>query len=102
MPTDYRSKWPGSHGSSPPEDERELGSEGTREKIHAARKKGRYTGGAPLLGYDVDRVNHRLVVNSEEAKVVRQLYALYLEHRSLLTVVETVVPCTSRTGAPIP
>jgi len=70
--------------------EREIGSERTREKIHAARKKGRYTGGHPPLGYDVDKVNHRLVVNPEEAVMVRELFHLYLERRSLLAVVQEV------------
>jgi site-specific DNA recombinase len=40
--------------------EREMASERTRDKIHAARNKGRYTGGCPPLGYDADKVNHRL------------------------------------------
>ena len=70
--------------------ERELGSERTREKIHAARKKGRYTGGRPPLGYDVDKANHRLLVNPDEAAMVRELFALYLTHRSLLNVVKEV------------
>ncbi len=70
--------------------EREIGSERTREKIHAAKKKGRYTGGHPPLGYDIDRLNHRLVVNPEEAEMVRALFDLYLEHRSLLAVAKHV------------
>ncbi|MBI5866928.1 MAG: recombinase family protein [candidate division Zixibacteria bacterium] len=70
--------------------EREIGSERTREKIHAARKKGRYTGGHPPLGYDIDRENHRLVVNTEEAEMVRELFDLYLDHRSLLAVAKVV------------
>ena len=58
--------------------EREIGSERTREKIHAARKKGRYTGGHPPLGYDLDKVNHRLFVNPEEAvKIHRDLGAVH-------------------------
>jgi site-specific DNA recombinase len=70
--------------------EREIGSERTREKIHAARKKGRYTGGTPPLGYDLDRLNHRLVVNPQEAEMVRELYTLYITHNSLLEVVKAV------------
>ena len=70
--------------------EREIGSERTREKIHAAKKKGRYTGGHPPLGYDIDRLNHRLVVNPDEAEMVRELFNLYLEHRSLLAVAKFV------------
>jgi len=70
--------------------ERELGSERTREKVHAARKKGRYIGGSPPLGYDIDRVNHRLLVNQAEAEMVRELFRLYLERRSLIAVVKEV------------
>lgn len=70
--------------------EREIGSERTREKVHAARKKGRYIGGHPPLGYDVDKVNHRLVVNETEAGIIRELYRLYLEKRSLIEVVKEV------------
>ena len=33
--------------------ERELISERTRDKMSAARKKGKWTGGYPLLGYDI-------------------------------------------------
>lgn len=35
--------------------EREIISERTRDKMAAARKKGKYIGGAPVLGYDIDR-----------------------------------------------
>lgn len=70
--------------------EREIGSERTREKMQAARKKGRYIGGHPPLGYDIDRVNHRLLVNESEAEMVRELFRLYLELRSLIAVVREV------------
>jgi DNA invertase Pin-like site-specific DNA recombinase len=42
--------------------ERELIAERTRDKIAAARRKGKWAGGLPLLGYDVDPRSHRLVV----------------------------------------
>jgi site-specific DNA recombinase len=70
--------------------ERELGSERSREKSHAARKKGRYIGGCPPMGFDVDREKHCLVVNPQEAEMVRELFNLYLTHRSLISVVEIV------------
>ena len=35
--------------------EREIIGERTRDKIAAQRRKGKWTGGVPLLGYDVDR-----------------------------------------------
>ncbi len=34
--------------------ERELISERTRDKIAAARRKGKWSGGMPLLGYDIE------------------------------------------------
>jgi site-specific DNA recombinase len=34
--------------------EREIISERTRDKIAATRRKGKWTGGSPILGYDVD------------------------------------------------
>jgi len=34
--------------------EREIISERTRDKMSAARRKGKWVGGMPVLGYDVD------------------------------------------------
>lgn len=67
--------------------EREIISERTRDKIAAARRKGKWAGGRPILGYDVDRSGPRLVVNDEEAERVRTIFDLYLEKESLLKVV---------------
>lgn len=67
--------------------EREIISERTRDKMAAARRKGRYVGGAPVLGYDIDRGKSRLVVNDREAAQVRQIFELYLEHESLLATI---------------
>src|SRR5262245_45323970 len=68
--------------------ERELIAERTRDKMAAARRKGKWSGGLPVLGYDVDARTKKLVVNEEEATRVRAIFALYREHRSLLPVVE--------------
>src|SRR6478736_7829433 len=68
--------------------EREIISERTRDKIAATRRKGKWAGGWPVLGYDVDPRGFRLVVNAEEAERVRAIFALYLEHQALLAVVE--------------
>jgi site-specific DNA recombinase len=68
--------------------EREIISERTRDKIAATRRKGKWAGGHPLLGYDVDPQGYKLVVNPAEAERVRAVFALYLEHGSLLPVVE--------------
>ena len=67
--------------------EREMVSERTRDKIAATRRKGKWTGGLPMLGYDVDRERNRLVVNADEARRVKAIFGLYLELESLLPVV---------------
>jgi site-specific DNA recombinase len=70
--------------------ERELIGERTRDKMSAARRKGKWTGGSPVLGYDVHPGGGRLVVNEEEAERVRAIFALFEQHRSiLLTLIET-------------
>jgi site-specific DNA recombinase len=73
--------------------EREIIGERIRDKIAANRRKGKWTGGTPILGYDVDRSGGRpkLVVNAAEAARVREVFRLYLEHGSLLPVVEELV-----------
>jgi DNA invertase Pin-like site-specific DNA recombinase len=43
--------------------EREVISERTRDKLGAARRKGKWIGGILILGYDVDAGGGRLVVN---------------------------------------
>jgi site-specific DNA recombinase len=66
--------------------EREMISERTRDKIAATRRKGKWAGGTPLLGYDV--VDRKLVVNEPEAQQVRAIFELYARKRSLLAVVQ--------------
>jgi len=66
--------------------EREMISERTRDKIAAARRKGKWSGGMPVLGYTV--VQTKLVVDDDEADRVRQIFQMYLEHQSLLDVVK--------------
>jgi len=55
----------------------------------AARRKGKWVGGCPVLGYDVDPGGGRLVVNEEEAVRVRTIFELFEEHGSArLTLAE--------------
>src|SRR5229473_1631657 len=69
--------------------EREIIGERTRDKMSAARRKGKWVGGTPVLGYDVDPHGGRLVVNEEEAARVREIFGLYAKYRSLkVTVTE--------------
>jgi len=68
--------------------EREIISERTRDKIAAARKKGKWVGGYPVLGYDLEPMNRRLVVNEEEKKQVRAVFDTFIETRSLSGTLE--------------
>src|SRR5438067_3710910 len=70
--------------------EREIISERTRDKMSAARRKGKWTGGIPILGYDVDPQGGRLVVNQGEATRVRQIFALAARSGSLAATVLAV------------
>jgi site-specific DNA recombinase len=70
--------------------EREMISERIRDKIAAQRRKGKWAGGVPVLGYDVDRSgpSPRLVVNPHEAAQVRTIFDLYIRLGTLLPVVD--------------
>lgn len=67
--------------------EREIISERTKDKQSAARKRGKWTGGHLILGYDLDSTNGRLVINSEEAERVRSIFGWYLEGESIFSIV---------------
>jgi site-specific DNA recombinase len=67
--------------------EREIIGERTRDKMSAARRTGKWVGGTPVLGYDVDPAGGRLIVNETEARRVRQIFRLFLQHHSLSDVV---------------
>jgi site-specific DNA recombinase len=54
--------------------EREIISERTRDKMAAARRKGKWVGGSPVLGYDIQ--GGRLVVNPAEAERVREIFTI--------------------------
>ncbi|RMH24445.1 MAG: recombinase family protein [Planctomycetota bacterium] len=60
--------------------EREIISERTRDKIAAARRKGKWAGGRPVLGYDIvpGTGGSKLVVNDAEARIVRSIFEMYL------------------------
>ncbi|MFA5143280.1 MAG: recombinase family protein [Candidatus Omnitrophota bacterium] len=66
--------------------EREIISERTRDKMAASKKRGKWVGGRPPLGYDIDKINRKLVINPKEAEIVKEIFDLYLEKRSLLSV----------------
>ena len=68
--------------------EREIIAERTRDKMAAARRKGKWVGGVPPLGYRVASGGGRLEVEEQEAEVVREIFTLYGERQSVMAVVE--------------
>ena len=72
--------------------EREIISERTRDKIAAARRRGKWTGGKPLLGYDLIALpgGSRLIINEDEAVRVRAIFDWYLEHERMAGVLEEI------------
>jgi site-specific DNA recombinase len=68
--------------------EREMVSDRTRDKMRAARRRGKWTGGMQTLGYDVPPEGGKLVVNKAEAAQVLAIFDLFLEKRSLMAVVQ--------------
>ena len=70
--------------------EREIIAERTRDKISAARRKGKWIGGRPVLGYDIDPHGSRLTINADEALQVRTIFKLYLDYNALVPVVREI------------
>jgi len=68
--------------------EREIISERTRDKMSAARRKGKWIGGHPVLGYDIDTKGGRIIVNPAEAEQVRAIFGLYIAKGSTLPVLQ--------------
>ena len=65
--------------------EREVTGERIRDKIAASKAKGMWMGGMPPLGYDV--VERKLVINTPEADLVRDIFRRYAEHGSAAEIV---------------
>jgi site-specific DNA recombinase len=55
--------------------EREIIGERILDSVAGKKRRGKYCGGGPVLGYDVD--DKKLVINSKEAKVIREIFKLY-------------------------
>jgi len=66
--------------------ERELIAERTRDKMRAARRKGKWLGGQPILGYDVDPERGGLQINAGEAQRVRWIFQWVAEGKSAKAV----------------
>ena len=68
--------------------EREIISERTRDKMQAARKKGQWLGGWPILGYDIVSGGGRVEINKVEAGKVQEIFELYLKLGGLVPTVK--------------
>lgn len=79
--------------------EREITADRIREKFAAQKKRGKYCGGIPPLGYDLDSKEKKLVVNPEETKVVLTLVETYLETKSGLITAQTLNKLQFKTKA---
>src|ERR1700737_3667573 len=62
--------------------EREMIADRTRDKMAAARRKGKWVGGTPVLGYDIAETGGKLILNQEEARRVQTSFTLYLHDTS--------------------
>jgi len=63
--------------------ERELVSERTRDKRIAMIQKGKWAGGMPVIGYDIDSASRKLVVNKSEVRQAEDQFLFYLKEKSI-------------------
>jgi site-specific DNA recombinase len=68
--------------------EREMIAERTRDKMAAARRKGKWVGGLAPLGYRAE--GGKLIVVEEEAELVRELFGIYQEEQSLVATAKVM------------
>ena len=59
--------------------EREVIGERIRDKVAAAKRRGKYCGGPAVLGYDVDRENKKLLINQSEAPLIKLIFRRYTQ-----------------------
>ena len=77
--------------------ERELFSQRIRDTIGAARRQGKWFAGPPMYGYCLEPKHRRLVVEEQEAQVVREIFQLYLGYKSVARVVDELARRGRRT-----
>lgn len=77
--------------------EREVIGERIRDKIAAEKQRGRWLGGRVPLGYTVDKDKRRLVVDADEAGLVRFIYRRFMQLRSVVALVRELAAGGYRT-----
>lgn len=80
--------------------EREMASERVREKIAAARRRGRWTGGTVPFGYRSE--DARLVIDEDEAAIVRMIFERFIRGGSTTLLSRELLKegVTNRSGRP--
>lgn len=68
--------------------EREVIAERVRDKVAGAKRRGKYCGGSPVIGYDVNPETKKLEVNEKEAELVNLIFRRYCETGSAMQVVQ--------------
>ena len=68
--------------------EREIITERIRDKVAAAKRKGKHCGGPAPLGYASDPQTKKLMSVAEEVEVVRRIFEVYLRYGSARDVAE--------------
>ena len=70
--------------------ERDLIIERVKTAIDGGKKRGKFCGGVPMLGYRSDPFTKKLLINEEEAKTVRLIYEKYMALESLQATVAEI------------
>ncbi len=68
--------------------ERELVGERVKDKMFERAKKGLFGGGPTPYGYK--RIDKKLVVNEEEAKIIKEIFNTYIKTKSLFKTYEII------------
>ena len=63
--------------------EREIDSERIRDKRAAQARRGKWMGGFPIIGYNLDYENKKTVVNNSEKGLVKKMFETYAKVQSL-------------------
>jgi len=67
--------------------EREIIADRIRDRVAGAKRRGKYCGGPPVLGYNANHKTKKLEVNHSEALVVREVFEQYSKLGSALEVI---------------
>lgn len=79
--------------------ERENLSERVRMGMEQKAREGKWVMNLPPFGYDIDRENDTLIINEDEAKLVRKIYDLYLSGKGMNKIANNLNQMNIKTKA---